>query len=328
MPLGLVLHPDYMPPAIGVQMAKLAEDRGFESVWVPETWGRDAVTYLTQIALATKSIQLATGISPIFNRAPGLLAQTAASLDQLSGGRFILGLGTSGAKVVESWQGQRYDRPVQRTREYVAILRLALAGKRVEFDGEIFQLHDFTMRIRSQRQPLPIYIAAIGPRNIELTGEVADGWLPIFLSRRHLDAFRAPLDAGAARAGRSPAEISVAAFVPTLVSGDVERDRTLLRRHVALYVGGMGSYYNRLVAETYGYASEAAAILHEYQAGRRDTAAAAIPDALLDDLAISGPPDPARASIAEYQAAGVMPLLALPSRSTPEEMRATIEALS
>jgi alkanesulfonate monooxygenase SsuD/methylene tetrahydromethanopterin reductase-like flavin-dependent oxidoreductase (luciferase family) len=230
--------------------------------------------------------------------------------------------------VVEGWQGQTFDRPLERTREYVEIVRLALSGKRVNYEGQIFYLHDFTLKFRPPRPRVPIYIAAIGPKNVQLAGEIADGWLPIFVSLPHLDTLRTDLAAGAAKSGRSAADVDTAAFIGALVSGNPERDRQLLRRHLAHYVGGMGLYYNRLVAETYGYKAEAAAIWRDYQARSRAAAAKHIGDSLLDELAISGPSDHARARVSAYQTAGVTPLLAFPSGATLGDIAATIEALA
>ena len=324
-----MLHPDYIHGQPSVELARLAETRGLGSIWVPETWGRDAVSYLARLVLNTSHIRLATGISPIFNRTPALLAQTIASLDEMSGGRVIAGLGVSGAKVVEDWHGQPFQRPLQRTREYVSIVRLALSGQRVNFEGELFQLHDFALLgVRPVQQRVPIFIAGLGPRNIELAGEIADGWLPIFLSPRHLPALRARLATGAARAGRSPSEVRIAAFVGACVTDDVDRDRLLLRRHMAYYVGGMGTYYNRLVAETYGYVEAAAAIQQAWRAGDRAAAAQHVPDALLDEVCISGPPPAARARLEEYLAAGVSPLLASPHGASFEDIARTIEAVT
>ena len=311
-----------------VTWAQVAEAHGYESVWVPEAWGRDAFTLATQIAVLTKRIKVATGIVTVYSRTPAMLAQTAASLDEISNGRVILGLGTSGPIVIENWHGVKFERPIQRTREYVEIIRLALSGARVNYDGEIFHLRNFRLPFRPVQERIPIYIASLGPRNLELTGELADGWLPVFVSPRHMPVFTERLAAGAKRAGRDVAEVDVAAYILALVTEDVAAAKALIRQHIAYYVGGMGTFYNNLVRR-YGFEAEAAVVKEAWAKGDRKTAAANISDTLVDAVAIVGTVEESRRKLAEYRAAGIThPVLAFPHEATGEMIRQTIAALA
>jgi alkanesulfonate monooxygenase SsuD/methylene tetrahydromethanopterin reductase-like flavin-dependent oxidoreductase (luciferase family) len=171
-----------------VETARLAEELGYHSIWVPEMWGRDAFSILGLIAANTKRIKLSTGIIPVFSRSPAVIAQTAATLDEISGGRMMLGLGTSGPAVIENWHGVPFDKPLQRTREYVEIIKMILGGGRVDYEGEIFSLKGFRLQFQPLRSVIPVLVAAIGPRNVRLAGESADGWIP----------FLVPVEGGAA----------------------------------------------------------------------------------------------------------------------------------
>ncbi|HZY31532.1 MAG TPA: LLM class flavin-dependent oxidoreductase, partial [Candidatus Methylomirabilis sp.] len=224
-----------------IELVRLAEERGYEAVFVPESWGYDAITTLTELAVQTRTIKLGTGILPVWSRTPALLAMTAASLDDLSGGRFILGLGISGPVVIQDWHGVPFERPIQRTREAIAIIRLALAGDRVTHDGEIFRVQRFRLEFDPPRPRIPIYIASIGPKNLQLTGEVADGWLPIYCSPESLALMRQEVVAGAQAAGRDPAAVEVAPYILACLSEDPEVGRRLARSHLAYYIGGMGT---------------------------------------------------------------------------------------
>ncbi|MEZ4547320.1 MAG: LLM class flavin-dependent oxidoreductase [Thermodesulfobacteriota bacterium] len=178
--------PDIKPGEL-VEFARLAEGLGYHSIWVPEMWGRDAFSILGLLAANTTRIKLATGIVPVFSRAPSVIAQTIATLDEISGGRMILGLGTSGPAVIENWHGMKFKKPLQRTREYVEIIRMILSGGKVDYDGEIFKLKGFRLQFSPPRPDIPILVAAIGPKNIRLTGEVADGWIPFLLPREGIN---------------------------------------------------------------------------------------------------------------------------------------------
>src|SRR5216683_6614899 len=198
-----------------VELAQRAEALGYESVWMPEAYGTDAVSILGALAARTERIQLGTGIVNVFSRTPALLAQTAATLDALSGGRFILGLGTSGHQVVTGWHGVPFDRPLQRIRETIAIVDQVLGRQPVRFEGEVFQLpQGLKLLAHPVRPRVPVYLATITPAGVRLTAEVADGWMPILYSPEHADVFRADLEAGLARGGRELSALEIAPTMP------------------------------------------------------------------------------------------------------------------
>src|SRR5438093_5587049 len=226
-------------------MTDRAEALGFDSVWVPEAWGTDAISLLGALAARTERIRLGTGIVNVFSRTPSLLGQTAATLDLISNGRFILGLGTSGHQVVSGWHGMRFDRPLQRMRETVEIVRRGLRQERLRFDGEIFTLDQgLKLLARPVRPTVPIFLATLTPGGLRLTGEVADGWIPTLFSPDHLELFRPDLETGGRAAGRSLDSLEIAPYVSVLVDDDRARARDAIRPWVALYVGGMGSCAN------------------------------------------------------------------------------------
>ncbi len=308
-----------------------AEELGYESVWFGESWGYDAFTPLAWAAARTSTIGIGTHIATLFSRTPAMTAQSAASLDFLSGERLTLGIGTSGPIVVERWHGQRWERPLQRTREYVEILRLALSGEQVDYEGELFQLRNFRLRDRPLRTDMPIMIASIGPRNVELTGELADGWLPIFLRRDAIPGMRELLAAGAARSGRDPGAIEIAPSILAAVAERPEEAQAMARAHIAYYVGGMGAFYNRLMRR-FGWEREAAQIRAEWTRPRREgrsAAAAAVTDEMVETTCAVGSPAQARERLAEARAAGVtLPILMFPFGADKARMRDTLEALA
>src|SRR5437764_92659 len=241
-----------------LKVVQEAERQGYDSVWSAEAYGSDAATVLAWLAAQTSKIKLGSAIFQMPGRSPGLTAMTAATIDQLSGGRMLLGIGSSGPQVAEGWHGQRFARQLQRTREYVAVLRMALARDRVEFHGETIELplpdgpgKPLKLMIAPVQERIPIYLAAIGPKNTALAGEIADGWIPTFFSPDYVTDFRALLSEGASRSGRSLDDFDIAPTVNAYVSDDRELARNLVRPLLALYIGGMGSrkqnFYNNLV---------------------------------------------------------------------------------
>jgi F420-dependent oxidoreductase-like protein len=316
-------------PAQQLAAALEAERLGYDSVWTAEAYGSDAATVLGWLAGQTSRIRLGAGILQMPARSPAMTAMTAATLDRLSGGRMLLGIGSSGPQVAEGWHGQRFARQLQRTREYVEVVRMALDRRRVEYHGETLELplpdgpgKALKLTIAPVQERIPIYLAAIGPRNTELAGEIADGWLPILLAPEHLPMLRSRLEAGAARAGRPLDGFDIVASVNVLVTDDVERARDAMRPFLALYVGGMGSrernFYNQLVAR-YGFEDAARTVQEHYLAGDRAAAMAAIPDALIDMVTLAGPPDVVRDRLRAYRAAGVGALAVAPAPGLPEE---------
>ena len=314
-----------------MDLVRRAEELGYHSAWYGESWGYDAFTTLAEAACHTSTIALGTHVATVFSRTPAMMAQSAASLDAISNGRLILGLGTSGPIVVRDWHGVEWTRPLRRTREYVEILRLALSGEPVDYEGELFQLRGFRLRLKPVRREVPVMIASIGPRNVELTGEIADGWLPIFPHTASLPGLRALLAKGAARGGRDASALEIAPSVLAAVSDDEGRVRDLARSHVAFYVGGMGTFYYEAVAG-HGFPEEAAHIRAEWaKPGRagRPAAAAAVTDAMLDAMTLVGRRERVLTKLEELSEAGVsLPILEFPFGSDLPLMRDTLEALA
>ncbi len=317
-------------------MAAEAEDAGWDGVFYWDGMaipGADPIydpwVTLAAVAMRTKRVRFGAIVTPPARRRPWKLARETMTLDQLSGGRMRLGIGPSGPQVAEGWHGQRFARQLQRTREYVEILRKALARDRLEYDGEVYTLpipdgpgKALKLMIAPVQERMPIYIAAIGPNNTKLTGEIADGWLPIFFSPEHVAAFRPLLEEGAARAGRSLEGFDVCPTVNVFVTDDVAAARDAMRPFVALYVGGMGSreknFYNALVRR-YGFEEEAQAVQDLYLDGRRQEAMARLSDELIDTVTLCGPPDRVRERLAVYREAGVGTLGVTPVAFTKPE---------
>src|SRR2546429_5372926 len=271
-------------------------------------------------------------------RSAGVTAMTAATIDQLSGGRMLLGLGTSGPQVSEGWHGVRFPRQVERTRDYVAVVRMALAHKKVEYHGETMELplpdgpgKVLKLTIRPVQDQIPIYLAVLGPKNVALAGEIADGWLPVFFSPEHVSKLRVPLEEGAARAGRSLDDFRICPSVNVMIGDDIESARNAMRPILALYVGGMGSreqnFYNRLVSN-YGFEREAEQVQELYLAGRKTEAMSALPDELIDLVSIVGPLDQAKAKIRAFRDAGVDTLIVWPVLPDHEERKEQLRLIA
>jgi F420-dependent oxidoreductase-like protein len=306
-----------------------AERLGYDSVWSAEAYGSDAATVLAWLAAQTSTIKLGSAIFQMPGRSAAMTAMTAATIDQLSGGRMLLGIGSSGPQVAEGWHGQRFARQLQRTREYVAVVRMALARERVEFHGDTLELplpdgpgKALKLMIPPVQERVPIYIAAIGPKNTALAGEIADGWIPTFFSPEHVADFRALLQEGADRAGRGLDGFDIAPTVNAYVSDDRDMARDLMRPVLALYIGGMGSrdqnFYNRLV-QRYGFEAAAAEIQDLYLSGKKEEAAGAIPAELIDLVSLAGPRDAVRDRLAAFREAGVGTLMITPMAFTRDE---------
>jgi F420-dependent oxidoreductase-like protein len=298
-----------------LEIVQEAEKLGYDSVWTAEAYGSDAATVLAWLAGQTSTIRLGSGIFQMPGRSPAMTAMTAATIDQLSGGRMILGIGSSGPQVAEGWHGQRFAQQLQRTREYVAVVRKALARERLEFHGETLELplpdgpgKALKLTIAPVQEHVPVYLAAIGPKNTALAGEIADGWIPTLFSPEHVSELRPLLQEGADRVGRSLDGFDIAPTVNVFVTDDLQGARDAMRPFIALYVGGMGSrkqnFYNNLVCR-YGFEADAKAIQDLYLEGKREEAMAAIPDALIDMVSLCGPKDVVRERLAIYRDAGV-----------------------
>ena len=323
--------------AENLALAREADRLGYAVVWAAEAYGSDAATVLTWIAAQTERIDVGSAVFQIPGRTPANTAMTAATLDTLSGGRFRLGLGVSGPQVSEGWHGVRFDKPLVRTREYVAIVRKALAREKVAFEGEFFTLplpngpgKALTLTVHPVRDNLPIYLAAIGPKNLELTGEIADGWLAIFFSPENADEIMAPLRAGRASAGKTMEGFDVVPTVPLVFGDDPVACADPLRFYSALYVGGMGSreknFYNQL-ATRMGYEQAAIEIQDKYMARDYDGAMAAVPYEFIDRTSLIGPPDRVRDRLAAFADAGVTTLTVATYAGDLDERIATLRTM-
>ena len=321
-----------------IELVREAEAAGFHSVWTAEAYGSDAATPLAWFAAQTQRIRLGAAILQIPGRSPAMTAMTAVTLDHLSGGRFSLGLGTSGPQVAEGWHGQRFAHQLARTREYVEIVRKALARERLTYDGEQFTLplpdgpgKALTLMIAPVQERMPIYIAAIGPKNTQLVGEIADGWLPVFFSPEHVGDSRALLEQGAARSGSSLDDFDIAPTVQVAIDDDIDSARDVMRPFIALYVGGMGSreknFYNQLVRR-YGFEDAAAEIQQLYLEGKKQEAAAAIPPELIDQVTMCGPRERVRERLEVYREAGVGTLIASVMAPDPGLRKRTVRELA
>ena len=305
-----------------LDIAQTAEKLGYDSIWTAEAYGSDAATVLAWLAAGTSRIKLGAGIFQIPGRSAAMTAMTAATIDNLSGGRMILGLGTSGPQVSEGFHGVRFGKQLQRTREYVAVVRMALARQKLEYHGETLELplpdgpgKALKLTIRPVQEQIPIFLAVLGPKNVALAGEIADGWLPVFFSPEHTKALRVPLEEGAARAGRSLDGFRICPSVNVMIGDDLENARNAMRPILALYVGGMGSreqnFYNRLVS-SYGFEREAEQVQELYLAGKKTEAMFALPDELIDLVSIVGPREKAKEKIRAFRDAGVDTLIVWP----------------
>jgi F420-dependent oxidoreductase-like protein len=320
-------------------LVREAEAVGFDSVWAAEAYGSDTATVLAWLAGQTERIRVGAAIFQMPARSPAMTAMTAATIDNLSNGRMLLGIGSSGPQVAEGWHGQRFAKQLQRTREYVAILRKALARERLEFDGDVYTLplpdgpgKALKLTIAPVQERIPIYIAAIGPKNTQLTGEIADGWMPFFVSPEHMEDSLALLREGAARAGREiDGSFDIAPNVNVCIDDDLDRARDVMRPFIALYVGGMGSrernFYNAMVRR-YGFEEAAAEVQDLYLEGKKEEAAAALPVELIDQLALCGPRDRVAERLAVYRDAGVGTLIASPIAPTAESRGEIVRALA
>src|SRR3954449_6424259 len=321
-----------------IEIVQEAERLGYDSVWTAEAYGSDAATILGWIAAQTSTIKIGSAIFQMPARSAAMTAMTAATLDQLSDGRMLLGIGSSGPQVSEGWHGVRFAKQLQRTREYVEVVRMALARQRVEFHGETLELplpdgpgKALKLTIAPVQEHIPVYLAAIGPNNTTLAGEIADGWLPFMFSPEHVDQVQPLLAEGAARSGRSLDGFQIVPTVNLMISNDLEAARDVMRPVLALYIGGMGSrernFYNAAVSR-YGFEAEAREVQDLYLDGKREEAARALPEELIDLLTLAGPLDHVRSRVAAYRDAGVATLAVTPTAIEFEERLAQLRLLA
>jgi F420-dependent oxidoreductase-like protein len=334
--LGLVLGYWFAGPPTGVaEQIRAAEELGFDSVWTAEAYGSDCFTPLAWCGATTTTLKLGTGVCQISARTPVATAMTALTLDHLSGGRMILGLGASGPQVVEGWYGQPYPKPLARTREYVEVVRQVLARERpVEFEGEHYRLPlrgegttGLGKPLKSITHPLradlPIYLGAEGPKNVAMCAEIADGWLPMFLSPKLDELYRGCLAEGFARPGarRTPDDFEVASVVSVVIDDDVEKAADVVRQSLGFYIGGMGARdvnFHANLFERMGYGAEVQEIQDLFLAGRHGEAIAKVPLALVEDVALVGPADKVRDELDRWSETCITSLLV---SGSPDHLR-------
>jgi F420-dependent oxidoreductase-like protein len=317
-------------PTQAAEEARQLEQAGVDMIWVAELYSFDAVSILGYLAAKTETMELASGILPLYGRTPALTASTAAGLDAVSGGRFVLGLGASGPQVIEGWHGVPYDRPLQRTRELIDICRIVWKRERLSYDGEVYKLplpeeqgtglgKPLKLINHPVRENIPIYIASLGPKNVAMTAELADGWLPVFFHpEKAVDVWGDDLAAGKAKRDPSRGGLEIVAGGMLALTDDEEEARGIrdfARPMTALYVGGMGSrdknFYNN-VFQRYGYEEEAARIQDLYLAGEKDEAAKHVPEEFLRDSSLVGDEGFVRDRIQAFKEAGVTRLSITP----------------
>ncbi|HVM08321.1 MAG TPA: LLM class F420-dependent oxidoreductase [Acidimicrobiales bacterium] len=322
-------------PKAAARRAREFESAGIDMVWVAELYSFDAVSILGYLAGQTERMELASGILPLYSRTPTLTAMTAAGLDAVSEGRFVLGLGASGPQVIEGWHGVPYTKPLTATKEIIDICRKVWKRERVEYDGELYKLplppdqgtglgKPLKIINHPVRENIPIYLASLGPKNVQMTAEIADGWLPAFFHPdKAREVFGPDLDAGAARRDPSLAPLEIVAGGTVAITNDADvakkiRDRG--RGGTALYVGGMGAkgknFYNN-VFRRYGYEAEAEKIQDLYLSGQKAEAEALVPDDYLEATALVGDEGRVRERIEAYKAAGVTRLSITPVGDDP-----------
>lgn len=301
--------------ADNLALAVAAESLGFDCVWAAEAYGSDAVTVLSAVAARTHRIGVGSAVLQIPGRTPAMTAMTAATLDALSNGRFTLGLGVSGPQVSEGWHGVRFADPIGRTEEYVQIIRQAISRRRVTAGGEHFTLplpggqgKSLVLSLQPVRPQIPIYLAAIGPKNLDLTGRIADGWLGIFFDPDTASESVDRIGAAATAAGRTPADIDICVTVPVSVGPDPVRAADLVRPYAALYIGGMGSpktnFYHRTAAEM-GFREEADDVQRRFLGRDYAGAAAAVPAEFIDRTSLLGDEERIAQRLTRLAAAGV-----------------------
>ncbi|WP_299262754.1 TIGR04024 family LLM class F420-dependent oxidoreductase [Halorientalis sp.] len=312
-----------------VEQAQTAESLGYDRAWLPETWGRDAVTTLTSIAHGTDEIGIGTSIMPIYSRSATLIGQTAATLQEVSDGRFRLGLGPSGPIVIENWHGKEFDNPLKYTRETVDVVKQVLSGERVSYDGEYYDLDGFRLRCDPPAETPQIDAAGMGPKSVELAGRFADGWHALMLTKNGLRDRLNDFDHGADLGDQNRTDQEVTVSLTCCVDEDRERARELVKSHLCFYIGGMGTFYRDALARQ-GYEDLANEIHDNWDDGDRERIVAEFPEDLLDELAVAGTPAECRDRIDEFEAIdGVTSAsVSFPRAAEQADIQRTIETLA
>jgi coenzyme F420-dependent oxidoreductase len=311
-----------------VEMGVDAEERGYDTVWLPETWGRDAVTSLALLADRTDRVGLGSSILNVYSRSPALLGQTAATLQEVSDGRFRLGVGPSGPQVVENWHGVEFGSPLKRTREAVEVVKLVTGGEAVDYDGRTVDLSGFRLRFDPPDPAPPVDAAGMGPKAVELCGRFADGWHAIVATPAGLRERMADLERGAELGDRDPEDLRVTLSLTCCALDDGEQARNLARRHLAFYVGAMGTYYRDSMARQ-GYEDLAHDVADAWGAGDRERAVGLLDDDVLDAFTAAGTPERARAELETFAAVDGVDAVAVsfPRGADREQVDRTLAAL-
>ena len=309
------------------KLARLADELGYSCITMGESWAEDAFTSLAQLGAVTSRIRIGTSIVPIYARTPSNLAMTALNMDVMTEGRFFLGLGASGKLVIEDFHGEEFRKPLTRMREYISILRKAMRGERLDHDGEFFQTQRFRVRFKPYRDDLPIYIASLSPPSLLLTGELADGWLPIFLAPKRMGPSLSAIREGAESAGRSLDDVAISPQVSVYVTDDIPEARDRERPHIAFYIGGMGVFYHQYMHRI-GFGEESDMIREAYLSRDRDRAASLVTDEMVDEMTIIGDPDRCREQMESYFQAGVDEIRLVLNEPDKESYVATMKALA
>lgn len=286
-----------------VYFSILGDDLGYDSVWVPEMWGRDAFTLISTIVANTEKIKMGTSVISVYSRSPALIAQTAATVDEYSKGRMILGLGMSSVYLNENWHSMKFEKPLLRTKESVEVIREILKGEKLDYEGEIFKLKYFKLLFKPYRKYLPIYIASLGPKNIKLTSEIADGWLPFMVSNEFIDSKKELLKS-------ENKNMQIAPFVPALISNDSEESKFYVKELIAFYIGSMGDYYHRQIA-SYGFQKEADDI-RRYWRKDKEKAIDCVSDEILNLLSIYGDKESGKKMLTKFSETSDLPILMFP----------------
>lgn len=328
--LGVCLRPEYDTYSLQkfADYGRLADARGFDSVWVAESWGCDAVSLLAQIGATTRRVRLGTAIVNVFSRTPSLLAMTGATMNDLYDGRFILGLGTSTRALVEGWHGLSFEKAVSRLADTMRLARQAGTGEVVHYRGKTVSVDGYRLRIKPQHAPPPIFLAALSPASMKLVSELADGWLPYLLPRRGLAESVRQVREGAVAAGRAADAVCIAPMVLTAVSENPGEAREAVRRHIGFYLGAMGPHYRAFVS-SFGFADEVERIHLAWKRREHDAAYAAVSDEMLEQIAAAGTPDECRAQLQAFRDEGAdLPILFFPGTCSNRMVELALETLA
>jgi len=311
-----------------VEYVRDAEALGYDRAWLPETWGRDAVTVLTTIAERTERIGIGTSIANVYSRSPALIGQTAATLQEASDGRLRLGVGPSGPAVIEGWHGTDFERPLRQTRETIDIIRLVLSGDSVEYDGDIFQLSDLRLRCDPPDTLPGIDAAGMGPKSVELAGRFGDGWHALMLTKQGLRDRLEDLERGAELGGKGIEDLRVTLSLPCIALEDRERARRLVSNHIAFYIASMGTFYREALARQ-GYRETVDEVASKWSNGDQDRAIQTVSRELLDSIGVAGTPSECQEQFADWQTIEGIDAVSVsfPRSAKPTEIQRTLRVL-